>query len=174
MATISFPESNPPFCSSITMQKRKSKVTVIGIGNTLMRDDGVGIEVIELLKQSRLPSDVVVDIIDGGLAPDLSVMIEEGIDKLVIIDAIQAGGTSGTVYHFTADVLEKSAHSGSPHNLGLKQSLALMKVIGILPPETIIIGVEPADMGFGNGLTPGVRAALPQIVEAVQKEIRLG
>jgi hydrogenase maturation protease len=154
------------------VEKKRPKIAVVGIGNTLMRDDGVGIEAVQLLKRSSLPENVDLEIIEGGISPDLSVLVDDDVDKLIIIDAVQGGGMPGTIYRFMPEALEKqSEETISPHNIGLKQSLTLMRIVGSLPAETVIIGVEPEDMGFGSGLSPSLQKELPQIIAAVRKEI---
>ena len=148
-------------------------MTVAAIGNYLMRDDGVAIHVLNALHQECPPDDVVVDLLDVGTAPDMSACMETDVDKLVIIDAVQGHGEPGAIYRFTPDVFEsESGDVTSAHDLNLKQSLAMMRLAGTLPPEVIVIGVEPATMEMGVTLSPDVAGKLPEIVAAVLREIR--
>jgi hydrogenase maturation protease len=149
--------------------ERKPKVIVLGIGNTLMQDDGVGVKAIRSLQQSSLPEGIDMEIIDVGTAPDLSVFVDRGVDKLIIIDAVQAHGIPGTIYRFTPALLEGSEFV-SAHDLSIRQSLAMMQLVGNLPAETVIIGVEPEEIGWGTNLSSKIEQKLPDVVATVLKE----
>lgn len=152
---------------------RKRHVTVAAIGNYLMRDDGVAIHVLNALHQECPPEDVTVDLLDVGTSPDMAAYMETGVDKLIIIDAVRAHGQPGAIYRFTPDVFESEAKDiTSAHDLSLKQSLAMMRLAGTLPPEVVVIGVEPATMEMGVTLSADVASKLPDIVAAVLREVR--
>jgi hydrogenase maturation protease len=151
---------------------KKPKVVVIGIGNLLMQDDSIGVRAVHSLRQLKLPENINLEIIDGGNAPDLSVFIDCVVDKLVIIDAVQANGVPGTIYRFTADSIDEGYDFASGHDLSIRQSLAMMQLTGNKPIETVIIGVEPEKIGGGDKLTPKLEQTLPEIVKLVLKEIR--
>jgi len=148
------------------------RVLVIGIGNLIMRDDGVGIHVIRGLETTSFPAGVEVNVIDGGLEPDLTVLIEKGTDKLILVDAVQAGGAPGEVYRLTLQDVENSGYRArSSHYLNLKQSLEMLRLLGNMPDEFIVIGIEPGNMSPGVELSPEVAAKLPEVVALVLSEI---
>jgi hydrogenase maturation protease len=157
----------------MTEGKRTRHVLVLGIGNLLLRDDGVGVHAIRYLQEhASAPTGVESEIIDCGAAPDLSVFVDSRVDKLVVIDAVQGGGRPGSVYRLTPDVFESEGkETVSLHDLCLHESLAMMRVAGTLPGEVVVIGVEPGNMGWGLTLTPEVEQALPRVAEAVLREI---
>ena len=148
-------------------------MVVMGLGSPLLRDDGVGIHAVRKLQaDNSLPVDIDIEIIDGGVAPDISVFLEGDIDKLILIDAVQAHGKPGAIYRLTADVFESEGQDiHSPHNFNLRESLALMRLGGVLPSEVVIIGVEPGSMGWGTTLTPEVLSIIPELVSIIRREI---
>lgn len=157
----------------MTDATRLRRVVVIGIGNLLLKDDGVGVHAIQALQQDASPPPGVdVELVDAATSPDLSVYMDGRIDKLIIIDAVRAGGRPGAIYQFTPDVMESEDKDiASVHSLTLRESIGLMRIAGTLPAEIVIIGVEPADMGWGITLSPEVVARMPKVVSAVLREI---
>jgi len=153
--------------------RRLRRVIVIGLGSTLLKDDGVGIHTVRKLREDiSFPTDVDVEIIDGGTAPDISVFLEGGIDKLIIIDAVQAHGKPGVIYRLTPDVFESEGQDiHSPHNFNLRESLALTRLGGVFPLEVVIIGVEPGSMEWGTTLTPEVLSSFPELMSIIRREI---
>jgi hydrogenase maturation protease len=156
----SSPKENPP-----------PRVVIIGVGNLLLKDEGIGIHVLEALQQTSLPPDI--RLIDGGTSPDLIAYTRAG-DKLIIIDAAKAGGEPGAIYRFRPEDL--AAEKGvltSAHELGVTQNLSLMALLGNKPAQTIIIGIEPKEIDAGLELSAELQQKLPDIVKAVLKEIGL-
>jgi hydrogenase maturation protease len=147
------------------------RIVVIGVGNLLLKDEGIGIHVVQALQEIDLPPDV--RLIDGGTSPDLIAYTRAG-DKLIIIDAARAGGEPGMIYRFKPqDLAEERASLASAHELGVVQNLKLISLAGNEPGETIIIGIEPKEIDFGTELTPELRQKVPQIVKVVLKEMGL-
>ncbi len=140
---------------------------VLGIGNTLLRDEGIGCHVTNALAEIPLPD---VKIIDGGTCPDIWQFIED-TDKLVIIDAVKGGGMPGQVYRFhLQDITLEQKPLLSMHDMGLVDNLKLMQLwhnIG----ETVIIGVEPKDINWGLELSPELQDKMSQIIDTVLSEL---
>jgi hydrogenase maturation protease len=139
---------------------------VLGIGNVLLRDEGIGCHVVYALEGISLPD---VKIIDGGTCPDILQLFEDA-DKLVIVDAVKGGGMPGQIYRFHLEdiTLEKKPFL-SLHDLGLVDSLMLMQLwhnIG----EAVIIGVEPREINWSLELSPELQEKMPQIIDAVLAE----
>lgn len=153
--------------------KRMRHIIVMGVGNLLLMDDGIGIHAIRKL-QEKAPfgNDIDVEIIDCGLTPDITVFVNSYTDKLIIVDAVQAHGRPGSIYRFTPDILEiESKDFKSLHNLNLRESLSMLRMVGLLPEEVIIIGVEPGEIGWGITLTADIEAKLEDLVAILQREI---
>lgn len=144
-------------------------MAVIGVGNLLLKDEGIGIHIVKALQEINLPQDI--KIIDGGTAPDLIAYTEAG-DKLIIIDAAKAGGEPGTIYRFQPrDLSEEGGEVISVHELGVAQNLRLMSLMGNEPGEIVIIGVEPKEIDWGTELSPELQPKVPEIVRIILKEI---
>jgi hydrogenase maturation protease len=157
--------------TSVDEKDSLPRIVVIGVGNLLLRDEGIGIHVVRALQEMDLPADV--RLIDGGTSPDLIAYTRAG-DKMVIVDAARAGGEPGTVYRFRpADLAEERAALASAHEMGVVENLRLMSLTGNEPRETVIIGIEPGETGWGTELSDGLRRNLPDIIRVVLREIGL-
>jgi hydrogenase maturation protease len=161
----------PPGTPQHRADKDLPRVVVIGVGNLLLRDEGIGIHAVRALQEINLPADVAI--VDGGTAPDLIACTGAG-DKLIIIDAAKAGGEVGTIYRLQPqDLAEEQGHFTSVHELGVAQSLKLMTLVGNKPGEIVIIGVEPKEIDWGTELSPELQQKVPQIVRVILREIGL-
>ena len=140
---------------------------VVGIGNVLLRDEGIGCHVVHALEGIPLPD---VEIIDGGTCPDVLQLLE-GADKLVIVDAVKGGGMPGQIYRFhPEDITLEQKPLLSLHDTSLIDSLKLMQLwhnIG----EAVIIGVEPGELSWGLELSPELQEKMPQIIDAILEEL---
>jgi len=140
---------------------------VLGIGNVLLRDEGIGCHVVHALEGIPLPD---VKIIDGGTCPDVLQLLEDA-DKLVIVDAVKGGGTPGQIYRFhLEDITLEQKPFLSLHDMGLVDNLMLMQLWHSIG-ETIIIGVEPKELEWGLELSPELREKMPQIIDAILSEL---
>ena len=141
--------------------------SVVGIGNVLLRDEGIGCHVVHALEGIPLPD---VEIIDGGTCPDVLQLLEDA-DKLVIVDAVKGGGTPGQIYRFhPEDITLEQKPLLSLHDMSLLDSLKLLHLwhnIG----EAVIIGVEPGEIGWGLELSSKLQERMPQIIDAILSEL---
>ncbi len=150
-------------------KRTKPRTVIIGVGNLLMKDEGIGIHTMKALQEMQLPDNVTV--IDGGTSPDIIACTRAG-DKLIIVDAARAGGEPGAIYRFQPDDLEDSAGEAlSVHELGVPQNLRLMLLSGNGPSEVIIIGIEPKDIDWGTELSPELEMSIPKIISVILQEI---
>ncbi len=162
MAKMETPETD-------STRNQTPRIVVIGVGNLLLKDEGIGIHVANALQQMNMAPGI--RIIDGGTSPDLIAYSEAG-DKLIIVDAAKAGGEPGTIYRFhPADLASEPEGTFSAHELGVEQSLKMMALIGNEPKEIVIIGVEPKEIDWGIELSAELQQKIPEIVRVVLKEI---
>jgi hydrogenase maturation protease len=140
---------------------------VVGIGNVLLRDEGIGCHVAHALEGVPLPD---VEIIDGGTCPDVLQLVDSA-DKLVIVDAVKGGGIPGQIYRFRLeDVALDPKRVLSLHDMSIVDSLKLAQLWQNID-ETVIIGIEPRELTWGLELSPDLQQKMPQIIEAVLGEL---
>ena len=148
----------------------RRSVLVLGIGNILLGDEGVGVRVIEQMQKMRLPD--YVEVVDGGTAgADLLDVLAER-QKVIIIDAVGADCEPGTVLRFTANDLVRPGGVGmSLHELGLVEALTMAKQLGCEPKDVVVLGIKPKDIKCGLELSEEVAASVPRVIELVLAEI---
>jgi len=148
----------------------QGRITVLGAGNPLRRDDGIGIRIVcEMRESGKYPE---IEIIDGGAAPDLFSLLDTDAVKLIIVDALRGGGRPGDIYRLKLDGENIADETpASLHGMGILDSLKLMKQLGRYPPAVIIIGIEPADVSHGLRLSPAIEALVPDLIKAVEEEL---
>ena len=146
-------------------------VLVMGIGNLIMTDDGIGIRAVQLLEERyRFPAEVTV--LDGGtlgleLLPKL-----EGVAKLLVVDAIETGKPPGTLVRLSGDDVPFALETKvSPHQMGLKDLLAVASLQGCLPGELVLLGIQPQRVAMGIELSPAVAEQLEPLVARIVKEL---
>ncbi|RME36805.1 MAG: HyaD/HybD family hydrogenase maturation endopeptidase [Thermoflexia bacterium] len=148
------------------------KTLVLGVGNILLSDDGVGVHVVRLLReQYRFPQEV--EILDGGtLGLDLLPYVED-TDRLLIVDAVQMDEPPGTVARLEGDrVPAMLGLKYSPHQVGLSDLLAAARLRGRYPPEVVLWGIQPASLEVGLDLSPTVAAQVEVLLANVLAELQ--
>ena len=144
---------------------------MLGLGNVLLGDVGVGVRVVERLqKLYEFPQEVQV--LDGGtLALDLLPYVEDA-DRLLVIDALEMTAKPGTVAHLEGD--EVSAFLSvkiSPHQMGLADLLAAARLRGLYPEELVLWGVQPGELKVGLELSLPVAAQVEVLIEKALVEL---
>ena len=151
------------------------QILVLGVGNILLTDEGVGIRVIEKL-QERYVFPNNVNIIDGGtLGLSLLGIISEA-DYLIVVDAVKNGGEPGSLYRLEGDEIPKRILSkDSLHQVDFLETLTSCQALDKVP-ETVILGVEPLDIESLNiELTPAIQEKVDDLIHMVLQELeRMG
>ena len=134
------------------MVKQKD-ILVLGIGNTMLKDEGIGVRVAEKMMQMSLPPEV--EVMDGGIKGlDLLYYIE-GRKKVIVVDAVKAGAPPGTLFRFTDnDLAAKKGIMRSAHGIDFSDVIAVARFTGTKPAEVIFLGVEPYDLSVSMELSP--------------------
>lgn len=148
------------------------KTLVLGLGNPVLTDDGVGFAVVEEVRKRLPTADVTVSQASVGGLSLLELVV--GYDRVVIVDAIRTpGGTPGEVHQLSPDEFRGSIRAASTHDVDLATALELGRQLGMeIPDEMVILAIEAADVeSFGEELTPSVAAAVPQAVELVLEQL---
>lgn len=147
------------------------KAVVLGMGNMLLKDEGIGVHVAHALQEAPLPGNMELEILDGGTLPDMVAAIGE-VDKLVIVDAVKGGDEPGAIYRFRPeDIRMGNEMLTSLHQMNLLEELWLTERFGQKPGEVVIIGVEPEDMSLGLELSEKLQQRVPQIIKIVLAEL---
>lgn len=150
----------------------KNHIAVLGLGNILLRDEGVGVNVVNILKSKFLFSPPIL-LLDGGTLGFSLINEIQDCSKLIIIDAVKTGEPPGTLYRFSREDIEaKISHVLSAHDIGFLEVLQQWHLEGI-SPEVIMFGIEPEDISsWGTELTATVQAKTPRLIELVVQELR--
>lgn len=147
------------------------KTLVLGLGNVLLQDEGVGVRVIERLQSEyAFPNDVTV--LDGGtLGLDLLHVLEES-DRAVVVDAVKAGKEPGTLVRLrNAEIPAFLGPKVSPHQVGLQDLLGLAQLRGHFPGEVILLGVQAERLEPGLDLSPAIAAQVEPSAANVLEEL---
>ena len=144
---------------------------VLGVGNTIFSDDGVGVHAARLLENDpRIPPNVKV--LDGGtLGLELLSYVSDAT-RVLFLDAVNTGEAAGTLSRMTANALLGVSGGSNVHQLGLADLIAAMMLVSHKPQEIIVLGVQPANTDWGTELSPLVEAALKPFVDAAVVELR--
>jgi hydrogenase maturation protease len=147
-------------------------ILVLGLGNTIMSDDGFGVKVVTVLS-SRYHFPESVKLLDGGtLGLDLLPYLED-VERLLIIDALDMRAEPGTVSRIEGEEVPRAfASKLSVHQMGLQDLLAVAELQGHVPKDLVVWGVQPESIVMGTELTAVVASALPVVVKHVLAELR--
>ena len=148
------------------------RVLVLGLGNILLRDEGVGVHVVETLAK-RYVMPVEVEIVDGGTSGmDLLDSIA-GCDHLLICDAVRVDAPPASVIRLSdAQVPALFRNRFSPHQLGVADVLATLSLTDETPDSITLIGVVPKDLALGLELSSEVAQAAESAAESLADELR--
>ncbi|MBU1237840.1 MAG: HyaD/HybD family hydrogenase maturation endopeptidase [Gammaproteobacteria bacterium] len=141
------------------------RVVILGIGNTILSDEGVGVHAAEALRAAYdLPDGV--EVIDGGTAGMELLEPLSNLDLLVVLDAVKRGQPAGSIVRLTGPEVPVFFRSKlSPHQISICDVLASLEFIGDKPKDMVLIGVEPESLELGLEMTPTVAARIPELVE---------
>lgn len=141
----------------------KDRKVVLGLGNTLNRDEGLGVFSLEPLR-ARLGGSGAIELLDGGVLGMSLLPLVESCSHLLILDAVDTSSPPGTVTELGREEIPLFARLKlSLHQLGFQEVLQLASVRGNLPEHLGLVGAQPADVSIGVGLSPGIEAVLPAI-----------
>jgi hydrogenase maturation protease len=141
-----------------------SATLVLGLGNPLMGDDGAGVAALGRLREEWLVPDAV-ELIDGGTWGMNLLPLLESHEEVILLDAINTGSRPGSLALLTRDDLPRYfAHKLSPHQLDLREVLALAELREALPETLMAIGVQPEQVELTGALSPRVESAVGKMV----------
>lgn len=147
------------------------KAVVLGVGNIILTDEGVGVRVVEALERDYvMPPNV--NVIDAGTSGMEMLEDMSHLDFLLVVDAIAAGKAPGELVQLRGDEVPVFFRRNlSPHGIGLSDVLASLEFLGAEPKETVILGVQPTSLDLSTELTPAIAARVPELVFQVVDEL---
>ena len=142
----------------------RAPIVVVGVGNPMRRDDGLGAAAVRALA-GRAGVELVE--LDGEATRLIDAWV--GRRLAIVVDAAVTGADPGTVHEVVVgrDEVPGWSAGGSTHAAGVAEAVALAEALDRLPDELVILGVEPADLDHGPGLSPAVAAAVPLVVDRI-------
>jgi hydrogenase maturation protease len=155
------------------------KTAIVGVGNLLMADEGLGVKVIEELGRRGVSREA--DLYDAGTGFFSVVSQLESYENLVIIDAVKGGKPPGTIYRFELDddmLEDESARGGetfgaiSVHDIGVLRALKLQAMAGRVPERVVLYGAEPSRIEFSLEISPSLEPVIERLADLVLSEIR--
>jgi hydrogenase maturation protease len=148
---------------------------VLGVGNSILKDEGFGIHVVEELQRRRAELKIpeTVDIIDGATLGISLLYYIEGRDKIILLDVVNANADPGDIFRFTSQEIKTKqvTYKVSMHQVTLFDVLTMAELTGRMAPEAVVIAVQPGVIDWGEELTPEVKAAVPKVIDMVLKEL---
>ena len=161
----------PGSSSSVALSGSQPRIVVVGLGNTLRQDDGVGCRAVaRLLARGDLPESVTL--LDGGVLGLELLAYLEGASHWLLIDAVRTGRSPGALVRLTLDEIPEALPMKlSLHEAGVLDLLAIARLRDALPAHLVLWGVEPATVAWSTELTPVVAASLEPLVDAVAQEV---
>ncbi len=150
------------------------RALVLGIGNTLLTDEGVGVHVVEYLR-THFPEQQTMSLIDGGTLSFSLAPLLEAHTQLIVVDAAVTGGDPGHVVCYEGDSMDRylQGNRRSVHEVGLMDLLDIVRLSGYYPERRALVGIEPAVFDWGEQPSPSVLKSVPHaaslVVELVDK-----
>jgi hydrogenase maturation protease len=143
------------------------KVLILGIGNMLRSDDGLGVHVIRYMEETGTVLPEGVELMDGGTAGfDLLGLIEK-FDKIVIVDALKADDAPGSIYRFTPDHAVETRSRFSMHEVGIMEVIRYLRLMDH-NPEIEFVGIVPENISdIDTNISPAVKKSIPRAVEVI-------
>lgn len=145
---------------------------VIGVGNTILSDEGVGVHAARLLQSDpRVPAGVTI--LDGGTIGLELIPYASDASRVLLLDAMNSGKAPGTLARMTGRDLLGTTGGWSAHQLGVADLIAALFLVSTLPQEIVVLGVQPANTDWGTSLSPEVEAALVPLVDAALVQLQI-
>jgi hydrogenase maturation protease len=144
----------------------RRKTIILGVGNLLLRDEGVGVHVATNLQRFSLPDNI--EVVEGGTDGFKLFNIILEADRLIVVDCVKGGGEPASIYRFDIEDYEHfpDVYKTSVHQISIEEVITLSGAFRT-PPETTIIGVEPAELSMSMELSPEIQGKVPRVMELV-------
>lgn len=147
------------------------RTLILGVGNILLQDEGIGVRVLEQLQQ-RYSFPDEVQLLDGGtMGLDLINYLED-LDYLLVLDAVDHAHPPGAILRLENDEIPALLqHKMSPHQIGLSDILSVARLRDMMPSHVVLIGIQPASVQTGLSLSPDVAVHMERLIDAVLTQL---
>ena len=151
---------------------QKKRILILGVGNLLLSDEGVGVHVARKMMGMDFPPEV--QIVEGGTDGFGLMHVLLQADRLILVDAVKGGGRPGSIYRFEIEDCPPfpDIFKTSVHQISILEVINLSGLIGSTP-RTTIIGVEPNCLEMGMELSPQIEAKIPRVIQLIREELAL-
>lgn len=146
-----------------------AKLGVLGIGNTLKGDDGIGPVLVNRLQEMDIPGEV--EFHEVGTSGMNILHYLKDLDSAVIVDALRSEGEPGDSIFFCPDEVDRDIEVRSTHDANLLEAIELSETIGERPEEIVIMGIIPGDISIRDELSPSLQDKLPELEEKLRKKV---
>jgi hydrogenase maturation protease len=152
------------------LKDRYKQILILGVGNLLLSDEGVGVHVAQRMMAMAMPPEVQV--VEGGTDGFGLVNVITQAERMILVDAVRGGGQPGSIYRFEIEDCPPypDIFKASVHQISILEVINLSSLIGSTP-RTTIIGIEPASVEMGMELSPAVQAKIPRVIQMIQQEV---
>jgi hydrogenase maturation protease len=148
-------------------------LAIVGVGNPIMGDDGVGPTVVDRLTESPAGSAADVRLTDAGTTGFLALEAMSGAERAVVVDAVETGDTPGTIHEYRCvdGSFETAIPEMTMHDVSFTEAMVAARDVYDLPDEIRILGVEPADVSIGEELSEPVEQTAVELVDVLTERI---
>jgi hydrogenase maturation protease len=170
--TLSQSSSSERVCGNAVVDSRKERVAVLGLGNILLSDEGVGVHAVNAMK-TRYAFSPAVDIIDGGtLGLDLLPLFQDR-ERILIVDAVDFGREAGAVGVVEGNAIPSVLNTKlSAHHIGVADLLVTTKLTRGTLPEVCLVGIQPGSLDVGLSMTPAVSSQLEGLIDLTVSKLK--
>lgn len=147
------------------------ETVILGIGNILLKDDGIGIHVVKQIEDEKFPS--TIEVVDGGTSTLDTLSYFLGCKKVIVIDSLKAGYEPGTIYKIKPEEIKNYKRENlSIHDV---QILDVVKLANMYDkyPDVIIFGIEPKEISFDTEMTECMKMKIPEVINLIKKELNI-
>jgi hydrogenase maturation protease len=159
----------------MTGSAEQARTLILGIGNTLLTDEGIGVHVLSDVEASSSPIFNNVTTMDGGTLSFTLAGPIENCDQFIVIDATELKSTPGTVKVFENQAMDEYITSGnkkSVHEVSLADVMSITLLSGNLPQKRALVGIQPKDIDWGESPTEPVSAAIPNAISEIESLLK--
>jgi len=150
--------------------KQRKQILILGVGNLLLRDEGIGVHVARKLMEMDFPPQV--EVLEGGTDGFALMHVLFQTDRLILVDAVRGGGPPGSIYRFEIEDCPPfpDIFKTSVHQISILEVINLSGLIGSTP-RTTVIGVEPKYLDMGMELSPLIESKIPRVIQLIEEEV---